>query len=48
MLFDEPVDHLVDPAQLIWIRSLGRGRDLHDVFQVRKDLLLDRFLQTLV
>src|SRR6185369_5997461 len=48
MLFDEPIDYLVDPSQLIGIRSLGRGGDLHDVFQVRKDLLLDRFLQALV
>src|SRR6185503_17760030 len=48
MLFDEPIDYLVDPSQLIGIRRLGRGGDLHDVFQVRKDLLLDRFLQALV
>ena len=48
MLFHEPINHFINAPQLIRIGRLGRSRYLHHVFEVSKDLLLDRFLQTLM
>src|SRR6266542_455950 len=48
LLRDQPVYHLINPAQLLLVRRLGGRRDLHHVAQVRKQLLLDRLAQPLV
>src|SRR5436309_2093851 len=47
-VFDETIYDLVDATKLIRVGRLRRSRDLHHVFQVRENLLLNRFLQTLV
>src|SRR5438045_3875764 len=47
-VFDETIYDLVDAAQLIRVGRLRRSSDLHHVFQVRENLLLNRFFQTLV
>ena len=44
----QTIYHLIDPAQLIGIGRLSRSRNLHDIFQVGKDLLLNCLFQTLV
>jgi len=41
MLADEPVDYVVDAAQLLGVGRFGRGGDLHNVAQVGEELLLD-------
>src|SRR5581483_7848754 len=45
---DHPVDHVVNALELFGVGRLGRGRDLHDVAEVREQLLLDRLAQSLV
>src|SRR5690606_26622938 len=48
LLPDQPIDHVVDAAELVGIRSLGRRGDLDHVAQVGEQLLLDGLLQALV
>src|SRR5262249_33719634 len=45
---DEAADDLIRALELLWVRRLGRGRDLHHVAQVGEELLLNRLLEPLV
>src|SRR5207248_5134347 len=48
LLADQTIHDVVDAAELLGVRRLGRGRDLDHVLQVGEQLLLDRLAQPLV
>src|SRR5262249_13071571 len=48
VLLYQSIHNVVDAAQLIGVRRLAGGCDLHNILQVGEYLLLDRFFQAFV